>query len=439
MKKLITLIASFLALTSCASQTGQVTSNEQEPSFSNVPNLGPYKLNDPFKPFNTNPQEEIDKNYIKSLQEFALDFLKETHKEEKDDNPVFSPMSIATCFSMAMDAATGQSKEQLESLLHYDDSFDHLPAIKTALLKNAINDAVKHTYVNISQSAWINEEAYRDGFDEEYSKLLQDNYFAEFYKGPLPEMYNEVADWINSKTNNYLNVKGEQFRELLEGAVFALLNTIYFKSDWHTGFDEEENYNDFFNNFDGTKKITEFMKKIEENQYYYESSNYRIASIPFEHGLEFRFLLPNENTSYMDILDDRTALNKMLTVPLNGLFEDEDGLIKRDNLKYEIPQVQVRQQYNLVDMCRNMGITSPFEPRGEFPPIKGYIAKSIHEAGFEINNQGGEGAAYTVIVFEKAITAPQSIELNLNHPFAYSVSTSDGIPLFMGKVTNFAN
>ena len=56
-------------------------------------NLEPFKLNSPNKPFNTEPQEALDSNYIKSLREFALDFIQEMHKEEIDsDNPVFSPL-----------------------------------------------------------------------------------------------------------------------------------------------------------------------------------------------------------------------------------------------------------------------------------------------------------------------------------------------------------
>ena len=180
------------------------------------------------------------------------------------------------------------------------------------------------------------------------------------------------------------------------------------------------------------------MQKREENQYYYESEDYRIASIPFEHGLEFRILLPDFNVNFAEVLDNRTALNKMLTLPLDGVMSDEEGETKKDEIRYIVPQFKVRTAYNLVNMFRNMGFRDPFKPGANFPPIGGFIGSSIHEAGFEINNQGGEGAAYTIIVFDKS-AGPEYVEFNCNRPFTYAVTTSDGIPLFMGKVTSFQN
>ena len=451
MKKLMKCIIPLLLLTSCSGQVASTVNPASNPAFNDpsnsgsqlrpipdLKNLEPFKLNSPNKPFNTEPQEALDINYIKSLREFALDFIQETHKENMDDNPVFSPYSIATCYSMADDGASGKTKEELDQLLHYDGSFDHLNAVKNGLLKTAIDDEAKKTFVNVSQSAWIDNRTYGDNFDANYSKILEDYYFAEFYKGPLSQMYNEIADWINNKTRNYLGVEGESFKAMLESALFALINTVYFKSSWLTEFKEEANYDANFTNIDGTTTKTSFMQKREENQYYYESEDYRIASIPFEHGLEFRILLPDFNVNFAEVLDNRTALNKMLTLPLDGVMSDEEGETKKDEIRYIVPQFKARTAYNLVNMFANMGFHDPFKAGANFPPIGGFIGSSVHEAGFEINNDGGEGAAYTIIVFDKS-AGPEYVEFNCNRPFAYAVTTSDGIPLFMGKVTNFQN
>ena len=186
MKKLIKVIVPLLLLTSCSSQVASIASNpgfqdaSQQVSNNTKPipdlnNLEPFKLNSPNKPFNTNPADALDANYINSLREFALDFIQEMHKEEIDsDNPVFSPYSIATCYSMADDGADGNTKAELDQLLHYDGSFDYRNAIKNGLLKNAIEDEAKNTYVNVAQSAWINEKTYKQGFDIDYSKIHED-------------------------------------------------------------------------------------------------------------------------------------------------------------------------------------------------------------------------------------------------------------------------
>ena len=98
MKKIMMAIAPLLILTSCANQAGLAKLNE-------------FALNKPNKTFNTVQTKELNKGYIDSLKEFSLDFFQQANSGT-DKNPVFSPMSIATCFSMAYDAADGETKKE---------------------------------------------------------------------------------------------------------------------------------------------------------------------------------------------------------------------------------------------------------------------------------------------------------------------------------------
>ena len=420
-------VAPLLILTSCANQAS-------------LAKLNKFALNKPNKAFNTVPTKSLDKSYIGSLKEFSIDFLQQTN-EESIENPVFSPMSIATCFSMAYDAADGETKKEIGELLHYDEeSFNHLEEIKNALLRSAINDAKKNTYLNISQSFWIDQHS---TIHEDYLKTLQDYYFAEAYQGDLPNMYNEVADWINDKTKDYLGVKGEDFQEMLMGATYALLNTVYLKSAWTNEFKEDRNYRGDFANIGATSTKVTYMETKVEDSYYFTGEGYMISSLPFEHDLEFRMLLPNADANYTEVLSNRTALDNLLALPLNtyGVADNASGVTQRGTVEYTIPQFKVRSKFNLVNMFRKMGVVEPFKPGyADFPKFSGgYISAAQHEAGFETNNKGAEGAAYTIIVVSKAGIPEEPVEFKLNRPFAYAVTTKEGIPLFMGKVTSLPN
>ena len=427
MKKIMMAIAPLLILTSCANQAS-------------LAKLNRFALNKPNKAFNTVPTKALDKSYIGSLKEFSIDFLQQTN-EESTENPVFSPMSIATCFSMAYDAADGETKKEIGELLHYDEeSFNHLEEIKNALLRSAINDAKKNTYLNISQSFWIDQHS---TIHEDYLKTLQNYYFAEAYQGDLPNMYNEVADWINNKTKDYLNVKGEDFQEMLMGAMYALLNTVYLKSAWTNEFKEDRNYKGDFTNIGATSTKVTYMETKVEDSYYFTGEGYMISSLPFEHDLEFRMLLPNADANYTEVLSNRTALDNLLALPLNtyGVADNASGVTQRGTVEYTIPQFKVRSKFNLKNMFREMGVVEPFKPGyADFPKFSGgYISAAQHEAGFETNNKGAEGAAYTIIVVSKAGIPEEPVEFKLNRPFAYAVTTKEGIPLFMGKVTSLPN
>ena len=427
MKKIMMAIAPLLILVSCANQAS-------------LAKLNKFALNKPSKAFNTVQTKELNKGYIDSLKEFSLDFFQQANSGE-DKNPVFSPMSIATCFSMAYDAADGETKKELGELLHYDEeAFNHLDEIKNALLRSAINDAKKNTYLNISQSFWADDNS---TIHEDYLKTLQDYYFAEAYQGDLPNMYNEVADWINDKTKNYLNLKGEDFREMLSSAIYALINTVYLKSAWVNEFKEELNYQGDFANLDATSTKVTYMETKLEDSYYFTGDGYVISSLPFEHDLEFRMLLPNVDTDYAKVLDDRTALDNLLALPLDkaGIPENASGIINVGTVEYTIPQFKVRSKFNLVEMFRDRGIKTPFKPGyANFPKFDGgYISKAQHEAGFETNNKGAEGVAYTIIVVEKSAAPVEPVAFRLDRPFAYAVTTKEGIPVFMGKVTSLPN
>ena len=420
-------VAPLLILTSCANQAS-------------LAKLNKFALNKPNKAFNTVPTKSLDKSYIGSLKEFSIDFLQQTN-EESLENPVFSPMSIATCFSMAYDAADGETKKELGELLHYDEeSFNHLEEIKNALLRSAINDAKKNTYLNISQSFWIDQHS---TIHEDYLKTLQDYYFAEAYQGDLPNMYNEVADWVNDKTKDYLGVKGEDFQEMLSSAMYALLNTVYLKSAWTNEFKEDRNYRGDFANIGATSTKVTYMETKVEDSYYFTGEGYMISSLPFEHDLEFRMLLPNADANYTELLSNRTALDNLLALPLDkyGVADNASGVTQRGTVEYTIPQFKVKSKFNLVNMFREMGVVEPFKPGyANFPKFSGgYISAAQHEAGFETNNKGAEGAAYTIIVISKSAIPEEPVEFKLNRPFAYAVTTKEGIPLFMGKVTSLPN
>ena len=426
MKKIMMAIAPLLILTSCANQASLVK-------------LDKFLLNKPNKAFNTTPAKALDKGYIDSLKEFSIDFLQQVN-ENSAENSVFSPMSIATCFSMAYDAANGETKKELGELLHYDEeAFNHLEEIKNALLRSAINDAKKDTYLNVSQSFWIDNDSL---LDEDYLKTLQDYYFAEAYQGELSNMYNEVADWINDKTKDYLNVKGEDFKDMLYNAMYALLNTVYLKASWSNEFKEKDNFKSKFNNIDATSSNVTYMTTNVEESYYYNGDGYTISSLPFEHDLQFRMLLPTKGTNYADTLNNRTALDRLLSLSLNQREILEDGsTVTSGQARYYLPQFKDRSKFDLCKMFKERGIEVPFKSGyADFPKFYGgYISTAQHEAGFETNNKGAEGAAYTIIVVTKGSAEPQYVSFNLDHPFVYAVTTKDGIPLFMGKVTSLPN
>ena len=428
MKKIMMALAPLLIITACANQAGLST-------------LRRFQLNNPNKEFNTQSKDKVNQEYIKSLRGFSVDYLKALDSfYDGDESQVFSPISIATCFSMALEGAKEDTKEQLEKLLHYDETvFNHKDEIKNALLRTALNYPEDKTYLDVSQSSWFNE-AYKGYISDDYVNALEKYYFAECYQGDLTKMSKQIADWVNAKTNNFLNVKDDEF-ETDGSTALMLLNTVYLNAPWNVPFEEDANLKAPFHSAHNGNQDATYMCNSISQTYYYQGEGYRIASLGMKHGLSFRMLLPDENVTYPGALTDEEALDKLLSV-----FLVSEG--KKANINYRVPQFKTKSEYNLVDFFKSMGIVKPFLPTADFSgmlkpdtPFGLFIGDAKHVACFEAKNKGVESAAYTVIDMSPTSVGPsepvETIDFYCDHPFAYAITSEDGVPLFMGKITQF--
>ena len=119
----------------------------------------------------------------------------------------------------------------------------------------------------------------------------------------------------------------------------------------------------------------------------------------------------------------------------------------RQAIQFQIPQFRVQESIDLSKLLKEkMGVTEIFDKNlanltdiATLKPDENlYVSNAKHEAGLEIKNQGLEAAAYTVIeVGETAAITPPVIPTKfiVDHPFAYSITNIDGIPLFTGVTT----
>lgn len=392
-------------------------------------------INRPDKIFNTNKQD-LDPSYLSSIKAFSNSFFQAIND---GNNQIFSPLSIATCFSMLYDGAKAGSKEELATLLNYDDSYDHLTTIQKMLLNNAINTNKPEVILDISQSFWA-DNLFKSELKQAYIDKLTNFYFAEAMQGDLEsdEMHNALADYINEKTRHFFDLKGEDFKDY--AGVVWLLNTIYLKSPWAEPFYEIDNFEGSFSNLGKPESTLTYMTN-EIDGYCYEQPDYRIASIPLKGGLNLNILLPNENSNYQAILDNANNITKLLDYP-SAHFDKKEAIIN-----YQLPKFKLMKDYNLKDIFIELGVEQIFSEKDanlgdiylDQTGNKLFVGKAKHQAGIDVNNYGVEAAAYTIIEMEiTSYPIKEEINFFVNRPFVYTISDRDSLPLFMGVVTNLS-
>ena len=393
-----------------------------------------HALNAPNKTFNTG-YSSLNENYVQSLRDFSADFSKYIYEAK---NKICSPISIATCFSMLLDGCKNDSKTELEKLLHYDDSFSHLDEIRKMLLSTSVEalnkkDDSVDAFLNISQSFFVHNR-YKKKVREEYINTLTDYYFAEAYQGDLEseEMHDLLAQWINEKTNDFFDLKGEDFKDF-EGVLW-LVNAIYTKAKWDIDFREYTGKETTFTNLNGKEVETNYISSFDES-YVYRNKDYSIANIPLRHGLNFSILLPNDIKSCQDIFKSKESYQNLL-YPHNDNMEEVPAFIT-----YKIPVFKQVSDYDLAELLPAMGVNEIFDPtKADLSGISStakrdglHVSKAIHSAGIDVSISGIEGAAYTIIGGKDGgISGPkESIEFLVDHPFLYALNYQN-IPLFVG-------
>lgn len=389
------------------------------------------RLNEVVRPYNSEPVSLSDE-YLTSIGDFTSDFFAQLNSER---NRIFSPLSIMTCYSMLLEGCAGDSKTQLSAALHIDDLDKFREETKKMLENTSLN--AETSVLEIAQSIWA-DSGFSDLIWPSYLDCLSENYYAEGYRAKLnsDEAKETLADWINEKTRNFLDVEAKDFKDY--GGVVWLLNTIYLKSSWASSFNESADVKGTFTNLDKSlnEEIT-FMSKIEEGLYY-SDAELTLASLNLSDGLKVNFLLPNRETDASAILNGEKYLDLLL---------NQHTLAKTfGSLNIRLPQFKMMQSIGLVDIMKNLGATDIFDESkanlgnlADLSRTEGnlYVSKSKHEAGIEFTHTGVEAAAYTIIdcPTSSAPSQSKSIEFYLDRPFLFTVTDRIGIPLFVGSVS----
>lgn len=392
-----------------------------------------HQINEPNKIFNS-ATNVLNPDYVRSVTTFANNF----YQLINDDNKVFSPLSIAACFSMLYEGAQESSKEELATLLGYEEHFNHQTEIKNMLLNNAIKTTKPEVILDIAQSFWV-DELFKNELNQDFVDILTDYYFAEAFQGLLnsDKMHEALAQYINSKTNHFFDLNSEDFKDF--AGVLWLLNTIYLKAPWVDQFPVRSNYEGSFTNLDKSTNNVTFMTNAKEG-YYYVGDEYLISSYALEGGFKFNILLPNSNSNFQAVLANPYNVFNLLDFPKNSISKT------KAYITYKVPKFNTTSVYDLKEQFADLGVEKVFNPNEANlkdicinKDVKNlYVERATHQAGIDVNNEGVEAAAYTIIQLTPTSSPhlDERLDFFVDRPFAYTISDNSGLPLFMGLITN---
>ncbi len=383
-------------------------------------------LNGPLRKF----PRRARKTWLPGNTAFALDLYAKL--KTTDGNLFFSPYSISTALAMTYAGARGDTATQMAKVLHFPAAQDRLHPAFAALESNlkAIQKKGK-VRLDVANSLWPQQKY---PFLPEYLSLLKRYYGTSVtpldYVNAPEAARKTINDWVERKTNRKIT-------DLIQPGMLTALtrlvlaNAVYFKGKWTDPFDPSGTSDQPFHL--STNKDVMCRLMLHEGDYAYnETPDLQALALPYVgDDLSMIILLPRKT-------DGLSALESELTP---AKLTEWVGPLAERKVDVFLPKFKFTRGFSLEKTLAAMGMTDAFSFKADFSGMDGrtnwlFISEVVHKAFVDVNEEGTEAAAATVVVIaENAM--PESIPavFRADHPFLFLIrDRHTGSILFMGRV-----
>lgn len=370
----------------------------------------------------SNGTSDRKSGYIDFAADFTDNILLDTEDEKSGSNRVYSPVSVYMAVSVLAECCEDKSLDELLDFLDVSDK-EELRKTNRELFESLYFNGFEK-YCRIGNSLWINNNY---TCEEETLNKLAENYYTSSFARNLAsrEECGEITKWI------YQNTSGKFSPEIIPSpdSVLKIINTVTFREKWDCIFDRT--VQDIFHGSNGDISC-DFMESTEHASIS-ETEKYVKFTKKFNDDYRMNFILPSETTTVNELLSDKETMGQM--------FNDVSGSIY--SVSARIPKFSSESKFDLIDTLKNSGVSRIFtqaEIWSLMDPSKNileypYVDEITHEAVIDVNEEGCEASAYTMIsVTEECAPLPYSF--TADRPFIYYISDTRGTPVFIGTVNN---
>ena len=343
--------------------------------------------------------------------------------EMQEENPLVSPLSIASALSMTANGAVGETKTQMEQTLGADTG--NLNACFSVLQASLGNDK----QLKAANSIWMKDT---DTLHVEDAFLQQnaDSYAAEIYSAPFDDSTKTaINDWVSKQTDKMIP---EILDEIPDGAVMYLVSALAFDAKWERPFKSYEVWEGTFTARGGQEQTGDFLHGA-VGQYLHDEHAEGFLKAYAGGKYAFAVLLPDEATSIENYVNQLTGerLHAILASPID------------ESVEIALPKFKAEFSAELSENLKALGMTDAFDGvNADFTDLgtsdEGniYISRVLHKTFIQVDEEGTKAGAATAVeaAAEGAALDPHSVILN--RPFVYMiVDLETKLPIFLGALT----
>jgi len=380
----------------------------------------------------TEPLRELsstEQEIVEADNSFGLKLFKEINAKETGSNVFISPLSISMALGMTYNGSAGITEETMRTTLEFGDlSMSEInQAYKSLIgLLTGIDSDVEF---NIANSIW-----YRDDwtFEQDFFERC-DEYFDARVSGLDFSQNEEAKDTMDNWVDENTNGKIEEIVDYVDpmNDVMFLINAIYFNGNWTYRFNAEDTKDDVFHLSGGSTKECKMME-IRSYFKYFEDSLLQAIDIPYGNGNYSMTVILPRGSEDIDLVVAGLTQEK---------WSDWMDRLSPDTVTLFFPKLKL--EYEIKDMLEEalatLGMGVAFDDQeadftGMYGPGGIFIDRIIHKTFLEIDEEGTEAAAATVVAMSLT-SIGGDFTIRVNRPFIFTIKENhSGTILFMGKI-----
>jgi serpin B len=383
------------------------------------------KPNDEKKINLTKTTEQI----IAADNQFGFDLFKRVLANDPSAGNVFiSPTSVALALAMTYNGAEGDTRTAMQETLRKQGlTAEELNQSYKSLVEALVSLDPK-VLLEIANSIW-----YRSDLQvlPDFINVNQTCYNAEVTSMVFDNLAKDIINgWVATKTHDKIK---EVLDEIPPDAVMYLINAIYFKGIWKSEFDKEKTADLPFYIKEGSVIQVPSMQQQDTFNYY---SNEQFSAIELPYGdshFSMVVMLPatGKETGELAAELDSESWNTLL----KG-FTKKEVVLHLPRFRFEYGKLL---NQDLADMGMGIAFTDEADFSGIDPGRDLMISRVIHKTFVEVNEEGTEAAAVTVVeIIETSYPGPEGpVYMFIDRPFLFFIKEKDtGAILFIGRVND---
>jgi serpin B len=350
-------------------------------------------------------------------------------------NLFFSPYSISTALAMTYAGARGNTETQMAQVLHLGQD---QPAVHRAFgelqRQLAEADQQKGIQLSLANALWAQQG---HPFLPAFLNIGKDDYQASLnladFKTGADIARREINGWVARKTRD--KIQDILPPGSLDSATrLVLANAIYFKGVWAATFRKTGTYPQPFHLSTTSQTDVPLMHHLDDVRYM-ETDDFQAVELPYSGNvLSMVILLPRQINGCGQLEDRLTP----------ALLSDSLAQMKMQKVDIYLPRFKAESGFALNATLASMGMSDAFGLKADFSGMDGSRRLSIsgvfHKAWVEVNEEGTEAAAATVVgLFERSARKPPPPPpvFRADHPFVFFIrDTRSGSVMFLGRLAD---